>query len=336
MSAAKDATLALKHLGYQYVAGPKKMAADLILQPKFSWKGQQDYDAVADAVVKWIKANLVPVCGLEALKLGKATAYTTPNLAKHAGPVLLLVCGAAPGGDCGVWGRALCINDSTLSGSMYETVARAKSRGWAVIVSDPHGCDGAPHKHLLELYKLAGPRPTLIFGHSYGAAMSIGMLKAAEADSGGAEAVRHKVLAVALTDGMVWAPDGAGWRGGGALVHEGLSARADDDDLKQAAKGDAAALTALKARRAELRKWVDEVPRAFDPPSDALRKLLANVGRNWVTSEKPLGTRVAVSGGVMATVSAAVASHPATTFAALDDVFSFLDRAASRRKRSRE
>ena len=44
-----------------------------------------------------------------------------------------------PGGTAGVWGRSLCINDGTLSGSMFEAIARAKSRGWAVVVADPHG-----------------------------------------------------------------------------------------------------------------------------------------------------------------------------------------------------
>ena len=86
----------------------------------------------------------------------------------------------------------------------------------------------------------------------------------------------------------------------------------------------------------ELRKWRAVLPSSFEPPSDALLTLLGNVGRDWVASEKPLGTRVAADGGkLMSRVSAGVTSHPATTHAALDDIFAFLDRAAARRKRAR-
>lgn len=325
----------LRSLGYEYVPGPTNDPSDMVLSPKFAWKGQENYDAVAGACTNWVKAQLAPLCSLSAVKIGKATAYATPNLSKRAGPVLMLICGSAPGGDCGVWGRALCINDSTISGSMFETIALAKSRGWAVIVADPHGCgpNDAPHKHLLALYNLVESRPILVIGHSYGAAMAIGMLKAAEAEAG-AESVSQKVLAMAFTDGMVWTP-AVGWRGGGALAHEGLSALATDKELEDASD-DAAALKALATRRAQLRQWVEVVPRAFDPPSDALLKLLADVGRNWVASSQPVGTRVAIGGEkVMATVSAAATSHPATTKAALYDVFAFLDRAAKRRKRAR-
>ena len=93
----------------------------------------------------------------------------------------------------------------------------------------------------------------------------------------------------------------------------------------------------MTARRAELRKWVKAAPSAFDPPSDELLKRVGEVGRNWVTSDLPLGARVAAAEGkrVVATVSAAATSHPATTHAALDDVFTFLERAAGRRKRGR-
>ena len=334
---AKDATLALKRLGYEYVPGPTKSPSDMVLKPKFAWNGQKNYDEVADACTNWVKSQLVPRCGLVALDGVQGCAYASPSLAKHTGPVLLCVHGYPPGGDCGVWGRALCINDSTLSGAMFETIARAHSRGWAVIVADPHGCgpSGAPHKHLLDLYRLTANNPILILGHSNGASLSIGMLKVAEA-ADGAAAVARKVHALALTDGMVWTP-ASGWRGGASLVHEGLSALASDDELNDAAGDDAAALTALTARRAQLRKWVEIVPSAFDPPSDSLLRLLAEVGRNWVVSDLPLGTRVPGRSDekVMPTVSAAHTSHPATTYAALDDVFAFLDRAAGRRKRGR-
>lgn len=338
MAAAADNEL--RALGYEYVPGPTASPSDRVLSPRFSWKGQEDYDAVAAACTAWVTAQLAPLFGLTPIEfLGGATAFVTPNLSTWAGPTLLLICGSAPGGDCGVWGRALCLNDSTLSGSMFETIRLAQERGWAVVVADPHRCgpDSSPHTHLLKLYHLAaGPShgPVLIIGHSYGAAMAIGMLKAAEAELG-AQAIARKVCALALTDGMVWTP-AAGWRGGAAVACEGLSALATDAELHEAAGDDAAKRVALAARRTELRKWRAVLPSSFEPPSDALLTLLGNVGRDWVASEKPLGTRVAADGGkLMSRVSAGVTSHPATTHAALDDIFAFLDRAAARRKRAR-
>ena len=326
--------MSLRRLGYEYVPGPSGSQSDWVLEPKFAWKGQADYDAVADACTAWVRAQLVPRCGLVELKGG---GYSTPSIAQHRGPVLLLVCGSAPGGDAGVWGRALCINDSTCTGSMFETIGRAMRRGWAVVVADPHQANGAPHAHLLELYqRVLCPsisRPLLILAHSYGAALSIGMLKAAEA-ARGAATLQH-VTALALTDGMVWCANG--WRGGAALLHEGLSALTTDDEVEEAAASGAGTVASIIEKRAQLRAWVDEVPTAFDPPSHELSKLIGAVGRNWVVSDRRLGARVRVEGSrVMATVSAAVSAHPSTTHAALDDVFTYLDRAAVvRRKRGR-
>ena len=65
--------------------------------------------------------------GLEALAMtvggcrARVQAFATPGLHAHCGPVLLLVCGSTPGGNCGVWGRSLCINDSTLQGAMHRS-----------------------------------------------------------------------------------------------------------------------------------------------------------------------------------------------------------------------
>lgn len=85
-----------------------------------------------------------------------------------------------PGGSCGIWGRSLCINASTLEGAMYDYIAKAHERGWIVIVADPFGDDASPHRHMLELSKQLlseGQGPIMIVAHSYGAAMTLGMLK---------------------------------------------------------------------------------------------------------------------------------------------------------------
>ena len=87
--------------------------------PFLQWRGQNEYDALGAAVVDWIRARLTLACGLEEVTAGiePATAYATPGWQNHPGPFLLLVCGSAPGGTAGVWGRSLCINESTLQGA---------------------------------------------------------------------------------------------------------------------------------------------------------------------------------------------------------------------------
>ena len=81
-----------------------------------------------------------------------------------------------------------------VAGAMFDYIARGHAKGWAVLVADPHA-DECPHRHLVRLVDLLpAAGPLLIVGHSYGAAMSLGMLKA----SPGAQA---RLKAIALTDG---------------------------------------------------------------------------------------------------------------------------------------
>ena len=67
-----------------------------------------------------------------------AYVYASAELPESTAPVLLLVCGAAPGGSAGVWGRALCVNADLEQGAMLGCVARAQARGWSVVVADPN------------------------------------------------------------------------------------------------------------------------------------------------------------------------------------------------------
>ena len=118
---------ALAALGYAYVPGNSGDKSDMVLRQAtdtskgFEWRGQQDYDKVGATVVKWIRSRLTVLGGLEEVTAGlePATAYATPGWREHAGPFLLLVCGSAPGGAAGVWGRSLCINASTKEGGLH-------------------------------------------------------------------------------------------------------------------------------------------------------------------------------------------------------------------------
>jgi len=172
---ADESWVKLARLGYQFVAGPSGDSDDLVLRQLadkavgFTWRGQEDYDAVGAAVTAHMQHLLAsPLCGLEAVRLPEGvTVWASPGLQAHAGPVLLLVAGMAPGGAAGVWGRSLtltlaltltltptlaltltltitltltlgvwgrslCINETTLQGAMFACIRRAQEEGWAV------------------------------------------------------------------------------------------------------------------------------------------------------------------------------------------------------------
>ena len=80
----------------------------------------------------------VGAAGAAAQAGAPAYVYASADLHESSAPVLLLVCGAAPGGSAGVWGRALCVNADLEQGAMLGSVARAQARGWSVAVADPN------------------------------------------------------------------------------------------------------------------------------------------------------------------------------------------------------
>lgn len=87
-------------------------------------------DAVGAAVTAWAKDALGTVAGLTPVKIGPATCWVSPaGVGAEIGtatPRLLLVCGSMPGGSCGIWGRSLCINASTLEGAMFDYIRRVR------------------------------------------------------------------------------------------------------------------------------------------------------------------------------------------------------------------
>jgi len=317
----------LSDLGYDYVRGPSEDPDDWVLRQTqnpilgFEWRGQTNYDEVGAAVVAWIRARLVDKCGLRALPCkGGAVAYASPDLGESSSPLLMLVCGSAPGGDAGVWGRALCINDTTLSGSMFSYVRRAQGLGWSVLIADPHGGDGFPHAHLAQLWKSTiGPcaaSRVLIVAHSYGAAVAASLLKFDVA-------VRRRVAALAMTDGMVFRL-GEGWtRSTDALLDERVPTERE-----------ALSEPGGEGLREMLSHYAEAAPHAFEMnvgrwQGESPRAVLAAVGRNFVCSELELGSTVSAKEGEAVAVSSGSDAHPSSTRAAEPAVFAFLEKGAA-------
>merc|ERR1712014_317576 len=79
-----------------------------------------------------------------------------------------------------------------------------------------------------------------------------------------------------------------------------------------------------QALHALLRRYLELAPKAFEAPANDVLACLAAIGRNFVSSQLPLGTLVASERDGVPAVSAGHESHPSTTHAATEEVFAFL------------
>ena len=324
-----DCDAELASHGYRFVPGPSGQSHDFVLRKTsdesagFTFEGPERFAALALTVFRWTKEKLTRFCDLEALSgfSSSAIPYATPGFADREAPVLLLLCGDVPGGDAGSWSRKLIINDGTLPGCMFEYILRAQARGWSVVVADLHAHNGtaSPHAHLLELWqKLLGPSrlsKLLIVGHSYGGPCGVGLLKAVP------DAVRN-LHAFVGTDAMGWSA-ATGWRQD--ALDESVPAEAEVRSCVAVTGGDVE--EAIKNRE-RCERYATTVPAAFQPAPPELAARLVEVGRNYVSSDLPMGAPCCVEPGKMIQLSAGAVDHGKTTSAAIDGVFAFLDEGA--------
>jgi pimeloyl-ACP methyl ester carboxylesterase len=327
-----DAELAAR--GYKFIPGPTGSRGDFVLRKvddetaAFTFEGPEHFASLAKATFLWNREQLVSLCGLEKLAgfSNSATPYVTPGIVEKEAPVLLLCCGDVPGGDAGSWSRRLTINEGTSTGAMFEYIFRAQERGWSVCVADLHAHDGAssPHAHLVEIWQklLSKSKATslLIVGHSYGGPNAVGMLKA-EPDALGL------LGALVGTDAMAF-----GWQPATGWTSASLDEVVPSEDemrayLEQCAPADREEATQMRERCAQ---YASSVPAAFAPLTSAAAERLAAVGRNFVSSDQPMGTPIRTEAGKMVLVSAGATEHGSTTNASIDGVFAFLERGAAR------
>lgn len=325
------ADAALASFGYKFIPGPTGSRGDFILRKvdddtaSFTFEGPEHFAALAKATFQWARERLVSICGLEAMPgfAHSATPYVTPGIMEKEAPMLLLCCGDVPGGDAGTWTRRLCINEGTVSGTMFEYIFRAQKRGWSVCVADSHAHDGAssPHAHLVEVWQkvISKSKATclLVVGHSYGGPNAVGLLKAAP------DAL-PLLGALAGTDAMAWQLS-TGWTSAtlDEMVPSEEEMRAYLEQSAPAAREEAT------SERERCAQYARTVPAAFEPLPPAVADRLAAVGRNFIASDQPVGTPIRTEAGKMVLVSAGATEHGATTHAAIDGVFAFLDRGAA-------
>ena len=261
----------------------------------------------------YVQLQLTALCGLVPLPLppeareANSVIYASSHLKEHAGPMLLLVCGSAPGGAAGVWGRSLCINSSLHEGAMFDYITRAEELGWAVLVANPNinefngvpvSGSESPHRHLQTLWSSyvspAQASCVLVVAHSYGAPSMVHLLKV-EPEA------RERISALVFADGGAFPP--------GTLLMEAIPSETDPK---------------MDALRKELLRFEQLAPEAFKPASSTVRTCLHAIARNFKASDEPAGTPLAVDCDGIVAVSAGHRSHPSTTHSATEPVFAYL------------
>lgn len=322
------AATVLASYGYKFIPGPSGRKGDFVLRKVsdesagFSFEGPDHFASLAKATFLWVREGLVSVCGLEPLPgMGPATPYATPGLLERDAPLLLLCCGDVPGGDAGSWSRRLCINEGTVTGSMFEYIFRAQQRGWSVVVADSHAHadTSSPHAHLAELWQKVLSKckaaSLLIVGHSYGGPNAVGLLKAEPAAA-------QRLAAFVGTDAMGWG------HGGWSSTHLDESAPSLEEVRSNLVEGGQKEEDAVwDAER--LQRYKPTLPAAFEPMSAELNTTLVAVARNYVASDLAPGTPIRTDAGMILHVAAGSSEHGSTTMACVDSAFEYLERGAA-------
>jgi len=138
----------LQALGYEYRGG-RLLAVGK--DEGFTFKDQEHYDALADAVLRYVTSLLESEAQLRPLwlPLGAESGARCPIYVSEgfdsASKVLLLIQGSGRV-RVGVWGCALCINKDLDQGTMLPYLREAADRGYGVIVLNPNlnQVDGQP------------------------------------------------------------------------------------------------------------------------------------------------------------------------------------------------
>lgn len=160
----------LQALGYEYREG-RLLAVGK--DEGFKFKDQAHYDALADAVLKYVTSLLESEAKLQPLwlPLGAESGPRCPIYVSEgfesASKVLLLIQGSGRV-RVGVWGCALCINKDLDQGTMLPYLREAVASGYGIIVLNPNlnEVDGAlipgseaPDRHVAYVWEnVVAPR----------------------------------------------------------------------------------------------------------------------------------------------------------------------------------
>eukprot|EP00741_Cyanophora_paradoxa_P008169 tig00001265_g7906.t1 len=190
----------------------------------FEFVDQAHYDRLGDKVLEYIQRALVTKYNLRLVRLPlDATAdeptsniFVSGDLETNAAKLLFIQQGTGAV-RAGQWARALCINDSLKTGTIFPYIEQAVAQGYSLVITNPNlnrapsasDPKGAPKKirgsekaeaHTLYVWdhivSKSPARDVYLVAHSYGGICTVALL------SERTDQVKERVRAIALTDSV--------------------------------------------------------------------------------------------------------------------------------------
>lgn len=143
-----DPMAEMRALGYEFRDGCMREVGG---NNPFAFQGREHYDALAEAVSQYVPllleedANLNPLWLPLGVSPGEGCPIFVSEGFEEAERLLLVIQGTGKV-RAGIWGCALCINDSLEHGTMLPFLRRAAASGYGVVVLNPNEnvADGTP------------------------------------------------------------------------------------------------------------------------------------------------------------------------------------------------
>ena len=110
----------------------------------FVWMGQKHYDKLGDAIVEELYRMLEQKYAMSRLQVPFDAVNNEPTCPIFVSPgfeakaSVMYLCQGSGAVRPGMWARALCINESLQTGSIFRYVDEAYKRGWGVVVVNPN------------------------------------------------------------------------------------------------------------------------------------------------------------------------------------------------------
>lgn len=291
----------------------------------FHFISQHHYDALGDTVLSDIQKKLVDEFKYEEVRFPLAAKGDEPTIPIYSSPgaleaetLLVLLQGSGPVRP-GVWARALCMNDDLSLGTMFPYMREAEKRGWGVVILNPN--ENSTHVHSEASKKKEESIDPLKWFLSQDKRPLNKVLEMEEVAVRGNE--RPRTHTVYAWDELV------------------SKSKAKNLLLVAHSAGGSCTVSLLEERpevmdRLRAVAFTDSVHRAPPSAPKPLREFIQSRCKNWVTSEKPLGTPVSMSVDFKLPssmsgcpcVSAGHKKHAFTSGTSIESVFKFLDDAA--------
>lgn len=130
----------LRDMGYHFVEGK---LFQIESNERFEFVNQEHYNKLGDLVLKYIQQQLVEHYELQevwlppnAHRARQTNIFLSPNI--HENDRLMLIIQGSGAVRPGQWARALCINDSLKTGTIFEYLERAQKENFSVVVLNPN------------------------------------------------------------------------------------------------------------------------------------------------------------------------------------------------------